>query len=116
MQIPAGYRVGAVVAVGVGIAAYLLWLKVKGKLDEFGKGAADLVPQGVYDAIAGPKAQVRADVVLPTGQVVSFNRIIEMGGSLKYEGGERYTFTYNGFTYRVVPPRRADGNYNAVRA
>jgi hypothetical protein len=105
---------GAVVG---GIAAvWTLYDKIKGALDKFGEGAADLVPQGVYDTIAGPRAQVTASVVLPNGQTVSFNRIVEMGGSLKYEGGERYTFTYNGHTYRVTPPRRADGNYTAVRA
>ena len=106
--------IGAVIG---GVAAvWTLYDKIKKAADEFGKGAADLVPQGVYDAIAGPKVQTTAGVVLPNGQTVSFNRIVEMGGYLKHEGGERYTFTFNGIQYRVVPPRREDGNYTATRA
>lgn len=106
--------IGAVIG-GV-VAVWTLYEKIKEAADKFGKGAADLVPQGVYDAIAGPKVQTTAAVVMPNGQTVSFNRIVEMGGSLKYEGGEKYTFTYNGIQYRVVPPRREDGNYTAIRA
>lgn len=106
--------IGALVA---GVA--IIWTafdKIASAANKAGEAAADLVPQGVYDAIAGERAQVTASVILPNGDAVTFNKIVQQGGSLQYLGTDRYEFTYNGTRYRVQPPRRSDGYYIAVRA
>lgn len=93
------------------------WILYK-LFDQISAGAGD-VGDSIGDAIAplfvGPAVSVNAAAVLPDGRSVPFNDIVAAGGSLKSLGGDLYVFTYQGISYRVVPPRRADGRYNAVR-
>ena len=72
-----------------------------------------LVPQGIIDAIAGPKAQLaEGGAMLPSGNIVTWNAIVAGGSSLN----GAMEFTWQNKRYRALSPRRADGLYNAVAA
>lgn len=95
-----------------GWVLYKLYDKISGAGESAGNAIGDILAP----IFVGPNVQTTASVMLPSGITVSFNEIVAEGGSLKHEGGEVYTFSYRGSKYRVVPPRRSDGVYVAVRA
>lgn len=95
-------------------AAWVLY-KLYDKISAAGGKVGDAIGDFIGPIVAGPLVQVNAGAVLPSGATVSFNDIVKEGGTLKNEGGEVFTFNYRGSKYRLVPPRRDDGLYNAVR-
>lgn len=101
--------------VAISAAGWLLY-KIFDKLSGAGDSAGDAIGNFLGPLIAGPIVKVSAAAILPDGRSVPFADIVAAGGSVKHTGGDTYVFTYQGTSYRVVPPRRSDGRYNAVRS
>lgn len=99
----------------VALAGWIL-TKLFDKLSDAGGAAGDAIGDAIAPLFVGPAVNVSGGAVLPDGQSVTWDTIVKEGGSLKALPGDVYTFNYRGLAYRVVPPRRADGRYDAVRA
>ena len=100
--------------VALGVAGWILH-KMLDQLTSAGDAAGDAIGDLIAPIVVGPAQSVAGGVVLPDGRSVTFDAIVAAGGSLKALPGDVYTFSWQGINYRVVPPRRADGRYNAVR-
>lgn len=97
----------------VGGAAFAWWL-LKNKL-----GA----PGGVLDtSMARPIAYVMSSLTLPARQHVAGGVVMQDGGYISFDAiidnsgkgvDASNQFTWKSRRYRIVPPRRPDGNYNA---
>lgn len=99
-----------------GMIAVLALIKLLQSLKQGGERAGEAIGDVIADVIVGDPVSVNASVRIPNLGVVPFDVIIAEGSSLRSTGGESFIFTYRGIKYRVVPPRRADGTYDAVRA
>lgn len=95
--------------------AALLWYLLKEKLGAPGGTLDTFIAQPIAYVISSltlPSAQhVAGGAVLQDGGYVSFDAIVNAGSKVDGNGN----FTWGGARYRLIQPRRADGNYDAVR-
>lgn len=96
--------------------AALLWYLLKEKIGAPGGVLDTFIAQPIAYVISSltlPGTQhVAGGAVLPDGGYVSFDAIVSAGGKVDGNGN----FAWNGARYRLIQPRRSDGNYDAIRA
>lgn len=95
--------------------AALLWYLLKNKLGAPGGALDTVVAQPIAYVISSlilpSNVHVPGGAVLPDGGYVSFDAIVNAGGKVDGNG----LFPWSGARYRLIQPRRTDGNYDAVR-
>lgn len=93
----------------------LIWYLLKQKLGAPGGALDTVIAQPIAYVISSftlPAAvHVTGGAVLPDGGYVSFDAIVQAGSKVDGNG----LFTWNGARYRLIQPRRSDGNYDAVQ-
>jgi hypothetical protein len=101
--------------VAIGLVGLYLAYKFFQTLKRGGESAGNAIGDAIAPLVVGSPVSVNAGVVLPSGERVSFNKIVATGSYLQYLGDENYAFSWGGVRYAAIPPRRADGWLNARR-
>lgn len=93
----------------------LLWYLLKEKVGAPGGTLDTYIAQPIAYVISSltlPGAvHVPGGAVLQDGGYVSFDAILQAGGKVDGNG----VFPWKGARYRLIQPRRSDGNYDAVQ-